>query len=625
MFKKIFQGFLFCLLGVGGGLPTFSQAQNSLTVGIISYKSDEAVRSSYEPLLAHLARESGRSLRLELVSESELAFHLIQGKVDLGVFTPFPYLLATSNHPELEVFASHQVWGKNVYQGGILVRKDAGINALHELAGQRFLFVKNSSTSGFKLPKGILLERGHDIEANFFQSYAFSGGHGASLDALLAGETDGIAIDLKAWQELPASDTAQLRLLTKYEVPYHAYVFAPGLDAEVKESIKEQMFAAHQDPANQALFQNVLHIERWHPQTDEAYNSLRRYLRIGRKKPQLSIQFELKPGAQKALEAEGDILSLMEERCYNRLINSQRFTELGKSDSLRNLSHQVKVGLSMLGDQYHYTLYLDQASIAEGELNAKQLVTHLPGILNEEVMASLPFKGPLLTDGDKWFILFGKSDGLAGKALRFEFSDPQTGQVLGTLNEEALTSINDLNTYFVEQEFFLDHLEVEAHYLVDADEYPKGMAPAEVGETSFWDSPDNQWGVVGLVVALITVTLGSYFTGRRKRRFRHMLNESNTLLQAYLSDKQRFDNKLLAQKNKIHTFLEKGHITENQFLILNHRIEDIDLIVNKFLLSKKPVAPEIREEIDEIIKDGIITEKEFTRIVSMVKKHAEMG
>ena len=103
-----------------------AQVTDKFRIGIITYKSEEALKNTFQPLFDYLGESLGKQAQISLLAEEDLAFGLKQGEYDMGIFTPFPYLRAKLDYPELEVFASHTVAGEDVYHGCILIRKESG-------------------------------------------------------------------------------------------------------------------------------------------------------------------------------------------------------------------------------------------------------------------------------------------------------------------------------------------------------------------------------------------------------------------------------------------------------------------------------------------------------------------
>jgi len=601
-------------------LPITLQGQTeTFKVGIIPYKSPQAFTESYQPLMNYLGKELNKRVILDTVPEEELAYKLSKGMYDMGIFTVFPYLRAKIDFEELEVFASHTVDGEDSYSGCIMIRRESGINSLHQLKERNFLFVKPSSTSGYKYPKGIFTERNLDIDAGFFQ-YDFSGGHGRSLRALMEKEVDGIAVDTRVYNDLSEARKEDYLMLECYEIPYHAYVLSPETDSTFKAGLKEIMFDAHKNPANRSIFTNPLKIEKWHAQTDDAYNSLRRYLRIVREKPSVHVTWEIRNAAQKMLDERGDLLALLQESCLNKLTSTYRFKEVSDEDTQMENAKEIKVTLGVIDQQLHYNFYLDGTQIGEGNLNEQQLVSELPTALIIDVLKAYVLEGQLLYNGEAWFVTFGEDDGI--KAEDYTFEIQRDSGLKSMISESEISQITSLNTFFKspDSNSFKEGQKVRILYN-DAMKAELAAKTLGSGEGSFWDNLDNRWGVIGLLVAFISVAVGSYFSNTRKRRFQSYQRQANDLLLHFWVDKANVDAKLISLKEEIHTSLQKTRINENQFLILNKRIDDIERIIHEDFPHHKQLPKIVKDELDEICSNGVITEKEFSRIMTLTRKY----
>ena len=584
-------------------------------IGIIKYKTEEAVLGTYQPLFQFLADELKTTAKVELVMEEDLGFLLDKGDYDIGIFPPFPYLKAKADFPDLEIFASHTIEGKNSYKGCIVVRKADPINNLADLKNQRFTFVKNTSTSGYKFPKGIFTERSFDAERGFFSDFDFSGSHEVSLQALLTNETDGIAIDEKALDDLSPSQRGKLKVLKTYDIPYHAYVFSPKLSPQQKRVVREMIWNAHRVPATRGLFSsNRLGIDKWHQQTDEAYNSMRRYLRIERVRPTLQITYTFSEKTRQALQNQDDLLQILERSITAALQKSGRFLSVGKVNPVANI--RIVLELSITQGQYHAALKRGEEYIEEKNFTDKDLLEDLPVFVREELLKVLDIQTQLLYTGEKWFVPYGHGDGLNREDYEFHLATDRNSVL-------KIADMDILNTTFEEREGFREGIDIVIHYKGESGRSVFSSTSGNLGaEESFWDNRDNQWGVIGLLVAFLTIALGSYFSTRKKKRFKNLLYECNDLLKQYLEGSEQIDTLILNKKEKINQSLEKGIIREDQFLILMHRLNDIDYVISAYM-EKQPALPaNISQEINSMISDDIITESEYTRIVSLIKSNA---
>jgi len=601
------------------------QAQKTLKVGVISYKSDKKVKNTYEPIFEYVAKEIGQKLQFETVPEDDLGYHLENQKFDLGVFTIFPYLQAQQHFNGLHVFASHEVKNEMSYHGIILTKKSSGISELNQLVGKHFRFVKPTSTSGFKYPKGIFTESDLDIENNFFE-YDFSYNHDQSLDSLIADKVDGIAINESYFLEREDIDQSKFNVLKRYEVPFHAYVFSPNIDPVKQRSIEKVLFNMHKDPKAKSLFNNSLKVTKVIPTDDDHYNLIRRYLSITRIKPTLDLHIKPLGKAAENLQNGSDMLSLIEDKTRRSLMNTKRFSE--STGSVNQYDEHILVNLYQVSkDIFHYQVLLNDKLVDEGEdVKEKELTTALNDKIFGSVLSSLPIHADLLYNGTNWFITYGKNDGLTMDKYEFEFF-PETPSAF-TLPGTEVAEITDLNTKFNPDGRYAKGAKVSIHYLFEKKEQPieesEGLGTFNIFSPDFWKT--HTWDKLGLIIGalltLISALFGRYLTKRKKEKFKGLLYETNELIKECVGDHYRMENKIIEQKEKISDLLDNGKINENQFLILKNRLADLQSLTDSLQPQDIQLTDNQKEQIESIVADGQITEKEFLKITSILKKRS---
>ena len=125
----------------------------------------------------------------------------------------------------------------------------------------------------------------------------------------------------------------------------------------------------------------------------------------------------------------------------------------------------------------------------------------------------------------------------------------------------------------------------------------------------------------GIIFALASAIGGKVLADRKKKRFRNILYQTNDLIKEYVEGQYKLETRLIEQKEFISHALEEGSINENQFLILKHRIEDMQtLIEGKHQKGDIILEEKQAEEIRGIVSDGKITEREFAKIMTIIKK-----
>lgn len=587
-----------------------------LRVGVIPYKTDQKVLDTYQPLFSYVSDKLGVELEFQLVSEQELGYALDQGDLDLGVFTVFPYLGAKTDFPDLEVFASHLVSGNDHYKGAILSRRSEDVTSITDLKGKRIGFVKPTSTSGYHLPKSIIEEYDVVVEAD---QVVFTGGHDAAIEALANGEVDAIGIDLAGFEKVAHLRSAFRELYT-FEIPYHAYVMSPKLAATDREQISAIMFKASKDPSARKRFQTTpLKLTAWVPKNESYYNSLRRYLREVRIKPHVSLTLNVQENTRNVLAKSGDILSLLQNDIAQEIKESGRF-DLKSNDPLHTLD--IEVSLFAVEDLFHYQIQVGDHQAGKGDITLQALKSALPKIAVQHLLEDQVLETPLLEKETEWFVTYGADDGFNLYHYRFDWIKA-SGEVEQIASDEI--KISKKNLHF-ERLKALPGDRLRISYIpaeIKDDGSEVALAPSHnIFSAKFWrqDYWDKLGLILGVVFALVSALVGRLFTRRKQERFKTILYETNELIKDFINDHLEFEARVIEQKEQISKLFEKGTINENQFMILTKRIEEVSVLMERVTPQDVHLSDQQKGEIEGIIEDGKITEKEFGRIMSILRK-----
>ncbi len=124
----------------------------------------------------------------------------------------------------------------------------AAVADLASLAGARFTFGSESSTSGRLMPQSFLETAGLDVDADFDGPPGFSGSHDATIEQVAAGTFEVGALNSQVWDSRLAdgsTDTSQVveifRTPTYFD--YH-WVAQPGLDDRLGEGALDAVVEA---------------------------------------------------------------------------------------------------------------------------------------------------------------------------------------------------------------------------------------------------------------------------------------------------------------------------------------------------------------------------------------------
>jgi len=133
-------------------------------------------------------------------------------------------------------------------------------------------------------------------------------------------------------------------------------------------------------------------------------------------------------------------------------------------------------------------------------------------------------------------------------------------------------------------------------------------------EKSFWDNLDNVWGVIGICIGMLTILITGLFQIQKQRRFKKMLLQANNLLKDYFEGKETSE-KISDLRATIGHFLETHSIKEIQYNVLSNKISEIQNIID----SKYTLSDELKNDVEDIIADNIITEKEYHHLIHLMR------
>ena len=175
-----------------------------LLIGTGPYYYTEKLEQGLKPLIAYLAREVNRDVRL-LVTKSyeELADKVQAGSLDIGFFNAVLYVRLKQRYPQLQylVTAQSRQGGRNTayYFSWLITRKDSGISKVKHFRGKTFAFSNKYSASGYIYPLGYFHWRGI-VPEDFFARIVFAGTHARVTDMIAQGEVEtGVSYDANLW------------------------------------------------------------------------------------------------------------------------------------------------------------------------------------------------------------------------------------------------------------------------------------------------------------------------------------------------------------------------------------------------------------------------------------------
>jgi phosphonate transport system substrate-binding protein len=201
-------------------LPT-----EAINFGITPWADPEKLKVMYAPFITYLGEKLNVRVRFMVAQEyHDLVADLKRGIIHIAAFSPGAYSDALDEGIENEAvyIASTRNLGNDYYRGLVITRPE--INSLAKLKGKTFAFVEKGSSSGYKFPLALLLQKGIDPHRYFSKVY-YLGSHALVVDAVTNGKADAGA----TWDGFAEATTAykskQIHTLFKTQpIPYDAIV-----------------------------------------------------------------------------------------------------------------------------------------------------------------------------------------------------------------------------------------------------------------------------------------------------------------------------------------------------------------------------------------------------------------
>jgi len=211
-------------LGARSDEPTTPDAK-AINFGVTPWGDPAKMRVAYQPLVAYLSEKLKSRVRLLIVQEyRELVTDLRRGIVQIASFSPGAYADALDERidKDSDYVVSAQLGGKNYYRGIILARNEFA--DLAALKGKSFAFVETGSSSGYKYPLALFLNKSIDPYRYFSKIY-FLGSHPNVVEAIVGGKVDaGATWDGYIEENYPQNPPGVRVILKTDPIPYDAIV-----------------------------------------------------------------------------------------------------------------------------------------------------------------------------------------------------------------------------------------------------------------------------------------------------------------------------------------------------------------------------------------------------------------
>lgn len=247
----------------------------TLRAGLIPNIAPDRQRTLYEPFRAYLGAALAQPVEMFVATDyAGVVEAMASDKLDLAYFGGLTYAQAEVRADIYPIVTEiDRETNTTKYYSAIIVRADSPYQRVEDLQGRRFAFGDISSTSGSLYPR-IMLDRAGFSDFTNPQTYIYTGGHDATLAAVINGRVEGGGIEKRIMERAFEAGTYsrdQIRILQQAEVQGYPWVVRAKLNRALIDNITNA-FLAIDNPDLLRLMRAV----RYSKATSEDYDEVRR-------------------------------------------------------------------------------------------------------------------------------------------------------------------------------------------------------------------------------------------------------------------------------------------------------------------------------------------------------------
>ena len=284
-------------LALALALPRAAAAQETLPPEIVLGFNPAENAQTLQRSADELAREFSDRIHVPVRATVTLDYTTLvesmrSGHVHFGWLTPSPLVLAE------RLFGVHVVLtqvrrGQPTYYSALVVREDSRFHTVEDLQGGSIAWIDPTSTSGYVIPRYLLLRRGFN-PSTFFTRQVFAGQHDAAVIAVQRGQVDAAAV----WADPPGERTgAWTRYLANRPGPrLRPLMYSPPVPSDaiattevfarehplLVRSVSASLMAIGQSPDGRAILRRLNSTDGFVPSDIRQYDLVRQAFRATR-------------------------------------------------------------------------------------------------------------------------------------------------------------------------------------------------------------------------------------------------------------------------------------------------------------------------------------------------------
>ncbi|MCL7452591.1 MAG: phosphate/phosphite/phosphonate ABC transporter substrate-binding protein [Anaerolineae bacterium] len=266
------------LVLAGCGEPELGTEDNPIVMSFVPSGDTQDIIASGDELAAMVEARTGLVIQANVGTDFAAVREAMGAEqAHIGWLNTFNYVLA---HEKYNVDAAlvTERFGSTTYNGQINVRADSGITELEDLKGKVFCWVDPNSTSGYIIPRIMLLANGIDPDADFAQTVE-AGSHNNVITQVYNGDCDAGAsyVDARSSisEDYPDVNEQVVVLATTTDIPNDNVAFIESFPEEMRQEIVTALLEIAGTPEGQEALDTLYSIAGLQETDDAFYDAFR--------------------------------------------------------------------------------------------------------------------------------------------------------------------------------------------------------------------------------------------------------------------------------------------------------------------------------------------------------------
>jgi phosphonate transport system substrate-binding protein len=241
----------------------------TISLGLVSIAFQNEIEQHFRDFVQYVAAKLSLDTEGQVIVAStalQMVKLLEQKKVDFYMESPYPTHLINRQGAAVLILRRWK-GGLAEYQSLIFAKKDGGISRLEDLRGKMVAFEDPGSTSGYFLPKILLLRKGFKVTEKFGPDakvapqeigYIFESADRTIIELVFDNQAAAGAFSDDDYSALDKERRAAITILARSEtLPRHLVSARSDLDPAVKKRVTDILLSMHQDEEGRKILQQT--------------------------------------------------------------------------------------------------------------------------------------------------------------------------------------------------------------------------------------------------------------------------------------------------------------------------------------------------------------------------------